>query len=180
MNTKKTIYLDMDGVVADWVKGAAEIVGYDLDDPNQHYPDIDWQKVRSCERMFLNLPKMPGADELVTVARRFRDELDWQLMFLTAIPHYNDIHWAFWDKTLWVQSRYPDIPVHFGPYSEDKQKHCRPGDILVDDRPDNCERWRGAEGVAVRVYPRAVPQATQELAALFDQLKAEVREKHLG
>ena len=170
----------MDGVVADWVKGAAEIVGYDLTDPNQHYPDHDWQKVRNSERMFLNLPKMQGADELVTVARRFRDELDWQLMFLTAIPHYNDIHWAFWDKTLWAQSRYSDIPVHFGPYSEDKQQHCQPGDILIDDRPDNCARWQSTGGVAVRVSPNAVPRATQELAALFDQLKAEVGEKNFS
>jgi hypothetical protein len=61
------------------------------------------------------------------------------------------VHWAFWDKILWAQERYPDIPVHFGPYSEDKQKHCVPGDILVDDRPDNCQSWRDAGGIAVRV-----------------------------
>ena len=157
----------MDGVVADWVKGAAEIVGYDLTDPNQHYPDHDWQKIRNCERMFLNLPKMHGADELVTVARKFRDELDWQLMFLTAVPHYNDIHWAFWDKIIWAQSRYSDIPVHFGPYAEDKQKHCRAGDILVDDRPDNCERWRDAGGRAIQVMPQAVLTAAVELEQLL-------------
>lgn len=163
-----TLYLDMDGVVADWVKGTAEIVGYDLLDPNARYPAQDWQKILNSERLFLTLPKMPHADQLVSVARKFRDQLGWNLMFLTAIPHYNDVHWAFWDKVLWAQQYYPDIPVHFGPYSEDKQKHCRPGDVLVDDRPDNCARWRAAGGTSILVQPQAVDRATDQLTEMFN------------
>jgi hypothetical protein len=64
---------------------------------------------------------------------------------------------------LWAQERYPDIPVHFGPYSEDKKKHCVAGDILVDDRPDNCQSWREASGVAVRV--------TKDYQAALDELE---------
>lgn len=164
---KTTLYLDMDGVVADWVKGAAEIVGYDLLDPNDRYPAQDWQKILTSERLFLNLPKMPDADQLVDLARQFRDQLGWNLMFLTAIPHYNDVHWAFWDKVMWVQRYYPDIPVHFGPYSEDKHRHCRPGDVLVDDRPDNCAQWRTAGGTAIQVMPRQVREAALELEQLL-------------
>ena len=150
MNTK-TFYLDMDGVVADWVAGATKIIGYELSDPTEYYPQDDWIKIRDNHRMFRDLPKMKHADDMVALARKFRDELGYQLMFLTAVPHYNDIHWAFWDKMLWAQKWYPDIPVHFGPYSEDKQKHCLPGDILVDDRPDNCERWATAGGISIKV-----------------------------
>lgn len=149
--TKKTFNLDMDGVVADWVAGAAEIVGYSLPDPKAYYPPEDWIKIRDNQRMFRNLPKMKYADEMVELARKFRDELGYELVFLTAIPHYNDVHWAFWDKMLWAQERYPDIPVHFGPYSQDKQKHCQPGDILVDDRVDNCEQWARVGGIPVKV-----------------------------
>ena len=166
-----TLFLDMDGVVADWTTGAARVVGYQLDNPNQYYPKDDWERIRNHQRMFRDLPLMPGANELVDVARRFRDNLNYELIFLTAIPHYNDIHWAFWDKFIWAQQYFPDIPVHFGPYSGDKQRHCQPGDILVDDRPDNCEQWQAAGGRAVRVHPRAVPKATQELAAVYEQIK---------
>lgn len=148
---KKTFYLDMDGVVADWNEGAARIVGYHMPNPNAYYPQEDWEKVRNHQRMFLDLPLMRQANEMVGLARRFRDELDYELLFLTAVPHYNDIHWAFWDKCLWAQRHFPDIPVHFGPYSGDKQTHCRPGDILVDDRPDNCNRWVATGGIAVHV-----------------------------
>ena len=166
--TNKTFYLDMDGVVADWVAGAAKIVGYELSDPKAYYPPEDWVKIRDNQRMFLDLPKMKHADKMVALARKFRDELGYNLMFLTAVPHYNDVHWAFWDKMLWVQKYYPDIPVHFGPYSQDKQKHCRPGDILVDDRPDNCENWTRVGGVAVKVDLDYAP-ALAAVQALFDK-----------
>jgi 5'(3')-deoxyribonucleotidase len=114
-------------------------------------------------RLFRHLPKMPQADEMVNLARKIRDDLGYELIFLTAIPHYNDVHWAFWDKMLWAQERYPDIPVHFGPYSEDKKKHCIAGDILVDDRPDNCQSWKEAGGVAIRV--------TKDYQAALDELE---------
>lgn len=166
---KHTLNLDMDGVVADWTTGAANVVGYRIDNPNQLYPDSDWDKIRAHKRMFRDLPLMRGANELVKIARRFRDELDYELVFLTAIPHYNDVHWAFWDKMLWAQSHFPDIPVHFGPYSADKKLHCQPGDILVDDRSDNCDEWRSANGIAVNVKPNKVAGATNELEAMFNQ-----------
>jgi hypothetical protein len=166
--TNKTFYLDMDGVVADWAEGAAIIVGYHMTDPNAYYPPEDWEKVKQHQRMFLDLPLMPKAHQMVNLARRFRDELGYNLMFLTAVPHYNDIHWAFWDKCLWAQKHFSDIPVHFGPYSGDKQKHCIPGDILVDDRPDNCKHWRDAGGLTINVtadYDLALTQ----LQDLFDK-----------
>ena len=158
MNTtqKNTICLDMDGVVADWVAGAASIIGRRLDDPHTRYPDVDWQLLRSQDRLFRDLPKMQSADRLVDIARGYRDNLGWELVFLTAIPHNNDMPWSFWDKFTWAQQHYPDIPVWFGPYSQDKHLRVRaPGDILVDDRLDNCESWNRAGGLAFKVAQRA-------------------------
>ena len=175
----QTLYLDMDGVVADWVAGAAAIVGYRLDNPKDFYPEQDWIKIRDHARMFSDLPKMPNADEMVNIARRFRDELGWQLLFLTAIPHYNDVHWAFWDKMKWVNEHYPDIPVHFGPYSQDKEKHATPGDILVDDRPDNCSQWREKQGIAVEVKYGSYNSALMELNDMLERELSLTRLEHL-
>jgi hypothetical protein len=52
---------------------------------------------------------------------------------------------------MWAQEHFPDIAVHFGPHSYEKQRHCKAGDILVDDRPDNCSQWRDAGGIAFKV-----------------------------
>lgn len=146
-----TFYLDMDGVVADWRANAIQVIGYDNSDLKQHYPPEDWIKLKSDPHLFLNLPLMPRCHELVDQARLYRDILGWELLFLTAIPHKNDVPWTFYDKIIWAQKHFPDIPVHFGPYSEDKHRHCKPGDILVDDRDDNCSQWRMAAGIAYQV-----------------------------
>lgn len=146
---KQTFNLDMDGVVADFIAGAEKVVGYRIDDPKQLYPDSDWEKLRANPHHFLDLPLMHKANEIVNVARQFRDQLGYDLVFLTAIPHYNDMRWAFWDKMMWAQRYFPDIAVHFGPYSTDKKVHCIPGDILVDDRADNCNEWTLVGGIAI-------------------------------
>jgi PAS domain-containing protein len=159
----------MDGVVADWNRGVARIIGYMADDAKVKYPDSDWRKIRSHTRLYRDLPLMPQAEEMANLARRFRDELSWELVFLTAVPHKNDLHYAFYDKVIWGQRNFPDIPVHFGPYSRDKHVHCRPGDILIDDRSDNCEQWREAGGVAVQVDYDYYGRALKELGEILEK-----------
>jgi 5'(3')-deoxyribonucleotidase len=146
-----TFYLDMDGVVADWVTRATALIGRRYDDPSEHYTHEEWLKVKGDGRLFRELPLMPRCDELVSIARVYRDRLKWDLLFLTAIPHDNDVPWTFTDKIEWASKHFPDIPVHFGPYSFDKYKHCKRGDILVDDRVDNCSQWTNAGGLAFNV-----------------------------
>jgi hypothetical protein len=76
--------------------------------------------------------------------------------------------WTFWDKFTWTQKYYPDIPVWFGPYSQDKHLRVRvAGDILVDDRLDNTTEWREAGGIAVRVT-KDYQAALDELASLYN------------
>lgn len=164
-----TLYLDMDGVVADWDRMAQEILKKPKSSVNGRWPDEDWNRLRDYPNFYRKLAKMPRADELVDLARRFRDELGWKLYFLTAIPHDNDVPDAFQDKVEWAQEHYPDIRVHFGPYSKDKQDHCQPGDILVDDRPDNCGQWFSRGGIAVRVRDDGYGQALRELEDILDK-----------
>lgn len=164
-----TFYLDMDGVVADWIKGATDIVGYGIYDPHVRYPDEDWEKIKEHGRIYKDLPLMPDADKIVDLARKFRDELGWELLFLTAVPRFNDVHWAFWDKVKWAEKYFPDIPVHFGPYSFDKYLHCKPGDILVDDRIDNCEQWKKSGGIAVNVKYDSYKTALKEIDDILEK-----------
>lgn len=170
-NMKKSLFaLDMDGVVADWNQGAANIVGYKLTDPKTHFPPSDWQKILASDRIFRDLPLTVNAHDFVYWARKFRDDLSYELVFLTAIPHYNDVPWAFWDKMQWAQRFFPDIPVHFGPYSENKQTRSGPNNILVDDRPDNCQQWQARGGTAIKVDYNQEYRAVEELAALYNTL----------
>jgi 5'(3')-deoxyribonucleotidase len=175
-NRRNTIYIDMDGVVADFDTAATDYLRNEIkvDIANKEegkWPPNIWERLRDHHRFYRYLPKMECADRVIELAREFRDDLGWNLMFLTAIPRGNDMPWTFYDKVMWAQERYPDIPVHFGPYSHDKQSHCHPGDILVDDRKDNCEQWRSAGGVAVKIDTWEVWHGVWNLEKLLEAQK---------
>lgn len=166
---KNTFYLDMDGVCADWDRAAEAFLGIAprLNPVNGNYTvsEVEWQQLKSAGHFYRTLPLMPRVEDLVDLARQYRDILGWELYFLTAIPHKNDVPEAFSDKVLWAQEHFPDIEVHFGPYAVDKQRHCRSGDILVDDRTSNCEQWRAAGGLAFKVSGRSLDSVIEEVRA---------------
>ena len=168
-NQAVTVYLDLDGVIADWQAGAEKIIGYKPADTSERYPAEDWQKILDHQRIYRDLPVIAGATGIINIGRQLRDEFGWNLAFLTAVPKDNDMPWAFMDKVMWTQ-RWGDIPVFFGPYSTDKAQHCQAGDILVDDRPDNCSAWTAAGGRAVLVEPSGnVSGAQVALLEILDQ-----------
>lgn len=165
-----TLYLDMDGVLTDFNKNASEILKASKQEREEaqksgHWSDQDWQTLKTVDHLFRNLPKTNIADDLVDLARKFRDDLGWKISTLTAVPKGNDVPDSFQDKVEWMKEHYPDIRVRFGPFSVDKQKHAQPNDILVDDRKDNCEQWEKAGGIAIKVDESNRQEA---LAKLWD------------
>ena len=171
-----TIYIDMDGVVADFDTAARQMLKATWEEERiaaqtGRWPDHKWRLILNEQHFFRILPKMPQADELMALAHRFEQELGWRLRMLTAIPNKNDFFECFQDKFDWMAEHYPGVRVCFGPYSGDKHHHCRPGDILVDDRASNIAEWQQAGGLAVRVHRGRYQEALTELKAIFDQLK---------
>jgi hypothetical protein len=175
-----TFYLDMDGVCADWDTAAEQFLGIAprLDPVNGNYTVdlVEWGRLKTAGHFYRNLPLMPQVEQLVDLARQYRDTLGWNLFFLTAVPHKNDVPEAFSDKVLWAQEHFPDIEVHFGPYAVDKHKHCRTGDILVDDRLSNCTSWQAAGGLAFKVAGRTLDSV---LPAISQDLLQRVSGKNL-
>lgn len=143
----KTIFLDMDDVVVDFSKAIKNILG--AEEKKSKFLEDEWKIILQHQRIYRNLEKCLGADILINFCRSLRDNRAYNLMFLTAVPRKNDMPWAFYDKVLWAQKYYPDIPVWFGPFSVDKWKHCSKYDILIDDRLSNIESWREAGGIAI-------------------------------
>ena len=151
MKTVKTptIYVDMDGVVADF-DGYVESILDSKTTPGIRFSQEDWCKIRDYNnRIYKHVPVLANAHEIVTGVKDIADYYRYDVKFLTAIPKENDLGWAFWDKVEWVQKNFPGIPVWFGPYSTDKQHHYRSGDILIDDRVSNIEDWLAAGGKAI-------------------------------
>jgi len=140
----KTIFIDMDGVVADFDAYAQSILGYSTPG-GKRYPLEDWAKISANPRFYYELEVCGNANELVDACLKLANDVK----FLTAIPRANDVPWSFSDKVLWAQERWPNIPVWFGPYSHDKHLHCSSGDVLIDDRDDNINDWNRAGGIGI-------------------------------
>lgn len=158
-----TLYVDMDGVVADFDEYAARTLGVS---PSQGiYPDEVWYQLASNARLYRDLLKTPYADELMAECKDFTLTKGHNLYFLTAVPKGNDVKWSFYDKVLWAQHHFSDIEVMFGPYSKDKWQHCQPGDILIDDRLSNIEEWRVAGGIAI--HHTNIDATMYELSKLY-------------
>jgi len=157
-----TLYLDMDGVVADFDEYAARTLG--IPPSSGIYPNEIWYKLASNARLYRDLIKTPYADELVFQCSKFAKQRDYALKFLTAVPKGNDVPWAFYDKVVWAQEYFSAIPVMFGPFSKDKYVHCQIGDILLDDRISNIEEWKAAGGIAI--HHTNIDTTLQELSNL--------------
>ncbi len=143
------IYLDMDDVVADWMGYARSYLKMEWE-PGEMVPEKEWRRLKDDQRMYSKLPLKKGAVDLVNWVTEYTGRNpNVGLYFLTAVPHNNDMPWAFVDKVWWAKYHFPHIPVFFGPYSHDKWVRCEsPDDILIDDRRSNNEEWIRAGGRA--------------------------------
>ena len=139
----------MDGVVADFDTFASNLLGRKIGWHESKF-DItknEWAMLSSVDRLYYNLPLMPDATKLVAYVKSLSTRFNVQ--FLTAVPRRTTMPEARADKQAWVDKYFPGMRMDIGPFSHDKQKWCKPGDILVDDRPSNIEEWKAAGGIAI-------------------------------
>lgn len=142
------IYLDMDGVLADFEGLAADVFGpnwkAEIQSPN-------WGRFGDRPDWFAILPVMPYAKELFETAALLVGINN--VRILTALPNRSEVNFpnAAKDKIEWVQKHiHPKLRVSFGPYAQDKQHHCvHHNDVLVDDQRINIEQWIEAGGIGL-------------------------------
>lgn len=158
----RTIYLDMDGVLADFdgamaLRGVGNSSGHFL-----HLPKAQWSAEQLAADAAVraemlkpgfwpSLPVMPGARELLAVASQLVSPDC--LFILTATPRGDPAVRAAVaaQKTAWAADNlgFDHMRVLTCLRSE-KRLHAGPGRILVDDLASNCAEWRAARGVAVQ------------------------------
>jgi len=135
----RTIWLDMDGVFADFESVASSIVGRKVGWGVSDLSSSEWKKLASVPNLYRNLPLLPGSKTLMDAVMKYSDEFE--VKFLTAIPRVTSVPTAKDDKREWIEEHFPGMEVEFGPYSKDKWKHAKFLDILIDDKPSNVREW---------------------------------------
>ena len=146
MNSEYKIFIDLDGVIADFDGKMREITNGESDDPN--YPKGKfWKTVyqynQDVEPFFESLPKMSGADELIKfITNNFEN-----VAFLTATGTTPKD--APQQKKNWIETNYPGIPAITVTNSAQKAIYANPRAILIDDREKSIGPWRKAGGVGI-------------------------------
>lgn len=143
----KTVYFDLDDVLANFNEYANTVFGTDYK-VGQMLRLEHWHALcNDHPRMFKLLRANGAAIEKVYELVRMQNT---RICILTALPFDENHIWQYAaaDKFRWCDSYLLGIPMFVGPYAHDKWKHCTPGDLLIDDKQSNCDEWIAAGGEA--------------------------------
>ncbi|HUQ12877.1 MAG TPA: hypothetical protein VM055_01205 [Novosphingobium sp.] len=152
----RQLYLDCDGVLADFDKGATAVLGLPPRAFEQrHGLGRFWQKLAAAPDFYFSLPLMDDARVLFDAVRHLNP------VILTGLPRGS---WAADQKVRWAAQHFPGTRI-ITTMARDKRDHAREGDVLVDDQERHRPLWEGAGGVFV--HHRDAKSSLAELAKLF-------------
>lgn len=134
------LFLDLDGVLADFDKGASDLLGMPPRAYQEHYGiSTFWNKLTMSVNFYGSLEPMPDAQQLMEAVRKLDP------IILTGVPIGK---WAEPQKRVWVKRNFPGIEV-ITTMARLKSTYCEQGDVLVDDQAHYAEAWRNAGGVFI-------------------------------
>ena len=152
MDGKPTVYLDMDGVLADFFGGVEKMYGVD------HWKQLTNDKTKDLKKevidritgtdFFATLPKFQTADGLIDMVKKFTGGK----FSINTSPLRGDNENSAKYKKVWIQNHIdqPDEIVVTGrKESYAKDKGTGVPNILIDDRPINIQRWQDAGGYGI-------------------------------
>lgn len=154
---KPIIWYDLDGVLKNFRKGVIDRFGVDVErDTYEHI----WSEIMFDASFWSNLEDMEGAFDI------WHQLEGYDRRILSGGCRPLEISAA--GKTASVHETYgPDVPVIITD-ARLKQEFCRPGDILIDDKQQNVERWREAGGIGILHFdPEFTLHSIRQLG-LFD------------
>lgn len=152
------LFLDCDGVLANFDKRAREIVGMNPREfEDLSGADVLWDRIFGTSDFFYSLEPMPDAHELVEAVKHLNP------IILTGAPEKGRGLLAQHQKLRWRDKHFPDLEMIVCP-SRNKIKYAKPGDVIVDD----WEKWKHiwVQGGGVWVLHTSARNSIEELEAL--------------
>lgn len=140
---ERTIFCDLDGVLADFDQGFIDVMGKPIDTCLPGDKKIFWSRIASKSDYWFGLPPKEDYLELWDNIKEYNP------IILTGAP-YSGFRNAEQGKTLWCKSHLEENVQVAVVITKDKPKYLNaPGDILIDDNEKNCKAWEEAGGVAI-------------------------------
>lgn len=136
----RQLFLDCDGVLADFDKGATAILGMaPRAFEKRHGLGRFWAKLASAPDFYFSLPLLPEAMRLFDAVRHLDP------VILTGLPGGN---WAADQKVRWAAQHFPGTRI-ITTLARNKRDHAKEGDVLVDDQIRHAHLWEEIGGVFV-------------------------------
>ena len=152
MDGKPTVYLDMDGVLADFFGGVEKMYGV------EHWKQLTSDKTKDLKKevidritgsdFFATLPIFPSAPELISMVKEFTGGK----FSINTSPLRGDHENSAKYKKVWISNNIEqpdDIIVTGRKESYAKDKGTGTPNILIDDRPINIQKWQAAGGYGI-------------------------------
>mgnify|MGYP003647795581 FL=1 len=144
----KKIFVDMDGVLADFIKGV-EGPNY-LNGPFVNVHDYDSRKIElSNNGLFRNLPVLDGMHQLM---EHIKTECEakgiyWEILTCTGMQNRQIVAN---DKIEWIREHVDkDVVITCTFKGVQKAAYAKEGYILIDDTEKNIDAWKGAGGIGI-------------------------------
>ena len=157
---KPRLFLDADGVLADFDAGAQRLLGMK---PKAfiatHGRGEFWKRLARAKNFYGTLPEMSDARLLFDAVKHLEPTI------LTGLPLGR---WAAPQKVDWAAEHFPGVPI-ITCMAADKHKHMKPGDVLVDDREKHRAAYEAA-GV-VFVHHKSAEDSLTQLAKIFPSVR---------
>jgi len=158
----KKLYLDMDGVIANFEKRYEELFsqtpaeGRDLKQFGRNWP------IFVNGDNFATLEKWPGADELLEFVEYIRNNHGVEVEILTSSGGHTFHDEVSGQKTRWLATHGITYKPNIVPGRVHKSKYATPDTVLIDDTPDVIENFNAAGGIGI---------LHKDLGQTFEQLK---------
>ncbi len=146
------IYLDMDGVLADFYRGVREIGHTEPLNQNEKHSreqnDRMWEELRKVDHFYDRLELLPGAKEMFDLIYGKYGE---QCEILTGIPRpVGGLATAGEDKINWTKRKLSESVKVNIVFRKEKMRYCTgPDSVLIDDRETTIREWKEAGGTGI-------------------------------
>ena len=140
------IFVDMDGVLADFLKGCEAMIGHPMTNDDKGHSDYDTRKEElTNKRMFANLPPMVDMYDLIAYIKH--TNVPWEILTAAGVVNRELV---VYDKKAWIDKYVdPSVVVNCTFTGSQKAAYARKRNVLIDDRPKNIRAWEDAGGIGI-------------------------------
>ena len=156
------LFLDCDGVLADFDAGVRDLLGMDAKRfEDRHGRGEFWKRLARHGNFYGDLEEMSDAQLLFQAVKHLKPTI------LTGLPLGK---WAAPQKERWAAKHFPGVPI-ITTMARQKHLHMDKGDVLVDDRENHRKLWEDAGGIFI--HHKSAELSLRALAEIYPSVQVE-------